>query len=331
MAPTRIPLIFGTMTMGTTPGARNKDPKSRKTHSDPQECQTILDVFFDLGHRELDTARVYCGGTTEELLGTLDLRDATLDTKVHPICPGGHEPKALRASFQQCLKALKRDKVRVLYLHAPDRKVPFEETCAEMNKLYQEGLFETFGLSNFAAWEVAEVVGICKANGWVQPKIYQVMYNAITRAMEPELLPCCRKFGLRLVCYNPLAGGFFAGKITSTTETGAAGGRFDPNSPSGKMYRERYVNEGYVNALAFLKGVAAKNDLSLIEIALRWMQHHSKLTPEDGVILGASSAAQLEENCKASEKGPLPEEVVNALDEAYQIVLRHGGEPPYWR
>ena len=61
------------------------------------------------------------------------------------------------------------------------------------------------GLSNYTAFEVAEAVMICRQHGWVRPTIYQAMYNAITRAMEPELLPCCRKFGLRLVCYNPLA------------------------------------------------------------------------------------------------------------------------------
>jgi aflatoxin B1 aldehyde reductase len=83
---------------------------------------------------------------------------------------------------------------------------------------------QTFGLSNFAAWEVAEVAVLCRANGWIQPKIYQGsalycmlvtslsdysvihrMYNAITRDCEKELLPCLRKFGLRLVVYNPLA------------------------------------------------------------------------------------------------------------------------------
>ena len=72
-----------------------------------------------------------------------------------------------------------------------------------------------------------------------------------------------------------------------------------------------------------------KHGLSLIEIALRWVQHHSVLTPSDGVILGASSAAQLEQNCVASEKGPLPEDVVKALDEAYKIVGFDA--PPYWR
>jgi len=204
----------------------------------------------------------------------------------------------------------------VLYLHAPDRSVPFEETLEEMNKLYSEGFYEIFGLSNFASWEVAEVVGICKAKGWVQPKIYQAMYNAITRAIEPELVPCCRKFGIRLVVYNPLAGGLFAGKLTSIHDAPTTG-RFNAVSPSGKMYRDRYLKNGNFDALNHLKEVALQHNLRLTEIALRWCQHHSVLGEEDGVILGASSASQLEQNCEDSAKGPLDPAVVAALDEAW--------------
>jgi aflatoxin B1 aldehyde reductase len=65
---------------------------------------------------------------------------------------------------------------------------------------------EIFGLSNFPAWEVAEIVGICKANKYVLPKIYQAMYNGITRGIELELVPCLRKYQIRLVVYNTLAG-----------------------------------------------------------------------------------------------------------------------------
>lgn len=67
----------------------------------------------------------------------------------------------------------------------------------------------------------------------------------------------------------------------------------------------------------------------MTEIALRWLQHHSVLTPQDGIILGASSAKQLEQNCEDSEKGPLPEDVVQALDEAAKIAI--GDVPTYWR
>jgi len=66
-------------------------------------------------------------------------------------------------------------------------------------------------------------------------------------------------------------------------------------------------------------------------MALRWCQHHSVLTPEDGIILGASSAAQLEMNCEDSCKGPLPSEVVQALDHAHRIVTMRGDVPLYWR
>ncbi|KAF8894573.1 Aldo keto reductase [Infundibulicybe gibba] len=301
--------------------------------SEIQECQEILDVFFKHGHAELDTARMYAEGTTEQLLSQLDLKHASLDTKVYPVKPGDHAPSALRATFLTSLGYLKREKARVLYLHAPDRSVPFEETLGEINKLFEEGRFENFGLSNFAAWEVAEVVGICRAKGWVLPKIYQAMYNAITREIESELVPCARKFGLRLVIYNPLAGGFFAGKVSSASDSAPKGGRFDASGGHmmGVMYRDRYLKAGYFEALRLLKEVADVHGLRLTEIALRWCQHHSILTPDDGIILGASSASQLEQNCEDSAKGPLPDAVVDALNEAHRLVLAHGSSPQYWR
>ncbi|KAK0210707.1 Aldo/keto reductase [Desarmillaria ectypa] len=322
LARTRIPLIFGTMTLGL-PGSSDVRVTDRK------EAQDILDDFFSFGHKELDTARLYCGGTTEQLLSQLDLQDASIDTKVYPVKPGDHAPHALRKTFQTSLKALNRQKVRVFYLHAPDRSIPFEDTLRAVDELHREGLFEIFGLSNYAAWEVAEIVGICKAKGYVTPKIYQVMYNAITREMEAELLPCARKFGIRLVIYNPLAGGLFAGKIESP-HTPITEGRFGP-SRQGDLYRARYLQKGQFEALKYLKGVAAEHNLRLTEIALRWCQYHSKLTPEDGVILGASSASQLRQNCEYSLKGPLPDTVVQALDEARRSVLSYGSAPLYWR
>ncbi|KZT26245.1 Aldo/keto reductase [Neolentinus lepideus HHB14362 ss-1] len=321
MAP-RVPLLFGTMTMGA-PG------KNGVRNADLSDCQNILDTFFKYGHREIDTARMYAEGTTEDYLAKLDLKGSTIDTKVYPFQPGIHSPALLRSTFLTSLKTLNKSKVRVFYLHAPDRSVPFEETCREVNKMYDEGLFEIFGLSNYASWEVAEIVGLCKANGWVQPKIYQAMYNAITRAMETELVPCCRKYGIRIVVYNPLAGGFFAGKIPAAAADAPKGGRFDPNSKMGEMYRERYFREGYFKAMEILKPVAERHNLRLTEIALRWCQHHSALTPDDGIILGASSAEQLNMNCADSEKGPLPGEVVQALDEAWSVVIPQA--PIYWR
>jgi len=318
----RVPLIFGTMTIGAA-------GKGAVRTTDPTVAQKILNVFFKHGYKELDTARNYGNGSTEEYLSKLDLQGSTIDTKVYPNSPGDHKPEKLRATFKTSLETLgPHNKARVLYLHAPDRSVPFEETCGEMNKLYKEGQFEIFGLSNYAAWEVSAICEICKYNGWVQPKIYQAMYNALQRAIEPELVPCLRKYGIRLVVYNPLAGGLFSGKITSVDQLPDEG-RFSGDSAGAQMYRERYVKDAYINALKDVKAVADKHGLRLTEVALRWCQHHSLLLPTDGVILGASSAEQLEMNCADSAKGPLPKDVVEALDKGWTNV--GPSAPSYWR
>ena len=108
------------------------------------------------------------------------------------------------------------------------------------------------------------------------------MYNAITREIEPELVPRCRKYGIRLVIYNPLAyvpclcqfshhysqsrsgsGGFFAGKVSPVKEQALEDGRFDPTSSMGKMYRARYPREGYFGALELLQGVAVRFFVSI--------------------------------------------------------------------
>ncbi|KAF9521128.1 hypothetical protein BS47DRAFT_1286200 [Hydnum rufescens UP504] len=321
MSSPRVPLIFGTMTIG--------EPGKNGVRNESSEAQEILDVFFDARFTALDTARMYGEGTTEKVLSELNLRNATIDTKVVPRQPGDHSPEKLRATFKLSLATLKREKVRIFYLHAPDRATPFQDTLREVNRLYGEGLFEIFGISNYMAWEVAEIVGIAKRYNWVQPRIYQAMYNGITRLIEPELVPCLRKFGINLVVYNPLAGGLFAGKIVSVTDLGEKGGRFDLSKPQGVTYRKRFIKESYLQSVEILKEVVAKHDLRLTEVALRWLQHHSVLTPEDGVILGASSAVQLKQNIEDSLKGPLPQEILDAMDKAWSEIGLDC--PPYWR
>jgi len=164
------------------------------------------------------------------------------------------------------------------------------------------------------------------------------MYNAITRAIEDELIPCCRKYGLDIVIYNPLAGGIFSGKYKSK-DTPQESGRFSDNSgASAKMYRDRYFNDATFEALRIIEPVAEKHGLTLLEIALRWCVHHSKLIMgdeegqkmRDGVIIGVSSLKQLEENLRDLEKGPLPDEVVQTLDRVWGGVTRGRG-PLYWR
>lgn len=186
------------------------------------------------------------------------------------------------------------------------------------------------GLSNYTAFEVAEVVMLCRQHGWVRPSIYQAMYNAITRSIEAELIPACRRYGLDVVIYNPVAGGLLTGKI-KTKDTPAEGRFSDSTTSLGAMYRKRYFKDDTFNALALLEPVAEKQGLTLLEIAYRWLVHHSALNIKDGndgIIMGVSNLAQMEANLKEVEKGPLPEEVLKALDEAW--LLTKASTTNYW-
>ena len=168
---------------------------------------------------------------------------------------------------------------------------------------------------------MAEIVLTCKYNNWVRPTVYQAMYNCITRGIEAELLHACRRYGLDVVVYNPIAGGLFSGKIKSKDMVPAAG-RFSDTANSGKMYRNRYFRDSTFRALQLVEGAVEKHGLSLIETALRWSVHHSQLKIKDGgdgIIIGVSSAQQLDENLTNLEKGPLPDDVVQALDEAWAV------------
>lgn len=156
------------------------------------------------------------------------------------------------------------------------------------------------------------------------------LYNAINRNVEPELFPCLRNYGIAFYAFNPLAGGYLTSRYTrdSTVEPNS---RFDDEKFQGKAYRTRYWNEEYFTALDILRPVCKKFGLTEVEVALRWMNHHSLLKRElgDGIIIGASSKEQMEENmrCLDDEK-ELPKEVLEALDEGWKVVK--GVSAKYW-
>ncbi|OBZ74930.1 Aflatoxin B1 aldehyde reductase member 3 [Grifola frondosa] len=322
-------IVMGAMTFGAPgqEGARVNDLK---------DVEAILDVFQAHGHYEIDTAQTYCGGTSEEYLGKIDWkkRGLKMDTKLYPNIsnvrlqrpgkpPISHSPEDLRHYLDVSLKALNTNQLDMWYLHGPDRTTPYEVTLKAVNELYKEGKFKRFGISNFMSWEVAEIVGICKANGYIQPTAYQGLYNAIHRKVEPELFPCLRKFGISFYEFNPLGGGFFTGRYHSSNESVEPGSRFDPTVGQGKTYRTRYWNEAYFKAVAAIEQVAQVHNLTMAEIALRWISHHSLMKREygDAVLIGASSLKHIEQNLIDLEKGPLPEGVLKVLDEAWLSVM----------
>ncbi|TVY50884.1 Aflatoxin B1 aldehyde reductase member 3 [Lachnellula cervina] len=314
---TSVDIVFGAMTLG------KQGVEQARVHS-LEECASLIDVFQKYGHSEIDTAIVYGGGSSEQYLGQLHWQDRgiIMDTKFSPRANIGlgpdvkttHSPDHLRLALKRSLESLKTDKVDMWYLHAPDRSTPYETTLREVNNLHLEGYFRRFGISNYASWEVAQICEICERNGWVKPVVYQGVYNALHRGVEPELFPCLR------------TGGYLTSRYTRDMQSAGVeveeGSRFDPKSKQGQSYRSRYWHEEYFDALDILRPVAKKHGLSEAECALRWMTNHSQLKRVfgDAVIIGASKTEQLEENLINLEKGPLAEDVVKALDEGWETV-----------
>ncbi|KAL4952171.1 NADP-dependent oxidoreductase domain-containing protein [Aspergillus filifer] len=290
------------------------------------------------GYIELDTARIYLGGSQESFTAEAGYKERGLSiaTKVYPLTPGDHAPEALSETLNLSLRELDTDAVDIFYLHAPDRSVPFETTLEEVDKLYREGKFKQLGLSNYASFEVAEICTICRERGWVRPTIYQALYNALIRTIEPELIPACRHYGLDIVVYNAIAGGMLVGiyKAPSVPETG----RFSAQHPTGQTYRDRYFKKTTFTALQIIETAASKHGLTMPECAFRWLRHHSALRFaadngsgekwNDGVVISVSSVEQLERNLADLEKGPLPGDVVEAMEEAW--TLTKGEAVKYW-
>ena len=298
---------------------------------------------------ELDTAIAYAGGNTEEILGRIFARmpkerlaKLSVATKANPwgekmasvAGEGGLRAEKFRAQVGKSLTALDPKSIDILYLHAPDSETTLYDVLETAQGLYRSGAFKTLGLSNMSAWEVVRAHAICKENQWVLPTIYQGMYNPLTRQVEPELIPALKSLNMRFVAYNPLAGGLLTGKHEkllngsgSGDDGGIKAGRFKNN----EMYKARFWNEAYFEAVEVIKKAAEEEGITPTEASLRWMYFNSKLSGAkgDGVIIGASSIAQCRENLIASRKGPLSEKLLNAFDEGYELVK--SVQPPYFR
>lgn len=282
-------------------------------------AKAMIDSFTGHGFTEVDTAYVYCNGNTEKLLGDLqqagDLKQCELATKVNPR-DGGLSKASVDTQFTTSLERLNVEQVDLLYLHQPDLDTKIETTLAAINDHYQAGRFKRFGLSNYAAWQVAEIAHICQREGYPQPSVYQGMYNALTRDVERELFHCLTHFNIAFYVYNPLAGGMLTGKHTSLA-TLPDDGRFSTN----KEYQNRYWKTDYFEALQQFVAACETAEIAPAAAALRWLVHHSDLQSDkgDAVIVGASSVSHFESNLAALAAGELPKPVVDALDNGWEL------------
>jgi aflatoxin B1 aldehyde reductase len=299
--------ILGTMTFGD--------------QVDQATAENLITSFRSAGYTELDTAFSYCEGRTEEMLGRLlnagDRKQLYIASKVNPWSGGGLQPVEVERQMAEILRRHDSDSIDLLYLHSPDLDTPIEQTLAACFELFQQGKFRHFGLSNFAAWQVAEVVELCRRHDWMEPEVYQGMYNALTRDVERELFPCLRNYGMRFYAYNPLAGGLLTGKHLSIEQI-PDDGRFKPE----RGYRDRYWKKDYFAVLQELQAACIDSGIKPVEVAMSWLVNHSLMDPAngDGIILGVSSPSHLEQNMAACTRGPLPQTILDILDRGWEII-----------
>ncbi|MFF0223619.1 aldo/keto reductase [Streptomyces sp. NPDC004629] len=296
-------LVLGTMTFGDT--------------VDREGAAAMLDAALDAGLTGVDTANGYAGGDSERLLGELlpGRRDRiVLATKAgipHPD-QGEHAPLSaagLRAALEGSLKRLGTDHVDLFYLHQPDRSTPLAETLATVAEFAAEGKIRALGVSNYAAWQIAELVRTADETGAPRPVVAQQLHNLLARRIEEEYVEYAAVSGLRTMVYNPLGGGLLTGRHHFGQTPGQ--GRFG-DSRLAAMYRQRYWDERLFTAVDRLTAVADGAGIPLTELALRWLLDRPST---DALLLGGSRTAHLLANIAAAQAGPLPADVSAACDE----------------
>jgi aflatoxin B1 aldehyde reductase len=295
------------------------------------QTREVFNLFQKSGFNELDTALMYQSGKTEKLLGELGVSTFTVAGKANPwfdlkTCVSTNEPaeglhpNALKKQLSLSLEALRLPKVNIFYLHAPDHSTPILDTLLAINELHKQNLFDEWGLSNFASWQVVHIYHLCKANQIQPPTVYQGMYNCITRDVEKELFPALRLCGMRFYAYNPLAGGILTGRYKEDDDP--ANGRFSNKTVWGQKYRQRFWKKEIFEAVKLIESSCEKHNVSLLQASLSWIYFHSALSPknDDGVIIGGSSVDQIRSNLETiTQLKSLPEDLVKTIDDAWVI------------
>ncbi|XP_070758238.1 aflatoxin B1 aldehyde reductase member 3 isoform X3 [Enoplosus armatus] len=274
--------------------------------ADAGQSLEMVTAFLDRGHNLVDTAFMYMDGKSETVIGGMNLPKTGISeapiiaTKANPWDGKTLKPESVRSQLETSLQRLRTDCVDLFYLHAPDHQNPIQDTLRACNELHKEG-----------------------------------MYNATTRQVETELLPCLRYCGMRFYAYNPLAGGLLTGKYHyEDKDDSQPAGRFFGNSWAA-AYQDRYWKRSHFQAIDVvqkaIETVYGSEKPTMTSAAMRWMYHHSQLNGDlgDGVVIGMSSMEQLQQNLAAAEEGPLDERVVAAFNDAWNLAAHEC--PNYFR
>jgi aryl-alcohol dehydrogenase-like predicted oxidoreductase len=303
-------LALGTMTFGA------------ETDQDGSFRQ--LDAFVEAGGTLVDTADVYAGGTSEEIVGRwfadrpADVTDrVVLATKGR--FPTSGEPNGvglsrrhLTRALDASLRRLGRDSVDLYQVHAWDPHTPLAETLDILDSFIRVGKIGYYGLSNFTGWQVQKAVATADARHLAPPVTLQPQYNLLVREIEWEIVPSCLDAGLGLLPWSPLGGGWLTGKYKRDARpTGSTRLGEDPDRGV-ESYLRRSPQQRTWDVIEAVQQVADARGASMAQVALAWVTDRPAVT---STILGARTVEQLADNLGAAGLH-LSEQESAALDAA---------------
>lgn len=268
--------------------------------TDEAEAGRIVDLAIECGATFFDTASMYAGGKTEEILGRLlkGRRDKVfLATKVN-VSNGADYPAQIVSSLEASLQRLQTDRVDLFLLHWARVNMDPPAIMAELAKVVRAGKARFIGCCNFPAWLFAHFNAAAAAAGGPRLINNQVPYNLIERGVEVEVLPQAAAEKIAITCYRPLMAGVLSGKYRPGEAPPAdARAKNDDRIP-----RWLAENAGGVNHLLTL---AKQKRVPASHVAIAWLKSRPGVTCP---IIGVSSLAQFKEGLAAFDLELSPEE-----------------------
>lgn len=303
-------LMIGTMNFG------RRTPEA--------EAKSIVARAIERGAYFFDTANAYVDGEGERILGraVTGRRDQVLiGSKVGLSRIGGQQAGLLSAggrseglsasrivaACEESLTRLGTDYLDVYYLHVPDQHTPIEQSLSAVATLLKDGKIRAWATSNYASWQMLEMLLWCQRESVPLPVLTQQMYNLLIRQLDVEYFAFARKYQLHTCAYNPLAGGVLTG--ARSLEQVPAGSRFHANP----MYQRRYWSPRVFAEVDAYRAVAQSCGMPLITLAYAWLKYRPGV---DSVIVGPAAVSHLDAALDA-QAAVLTPEVLQKLDDIY--------------
>ena len=277
-------LCFGTMSFG---GDADEKTAAAMFH----RCRETGINFFD-------TANVYAGGRSEEMLGKLikSCRDEiVLTSKVgvstnNDVNARGLSRRHIMLAVEASLKRLQTERLDLYFLHVFDPHTPIEETLRALDDLVRQGKILYPAASNGAAWQIAQTLGISAREGLARFECVQPMYSLVKRQAEVEILPLAQAEQVGVISYSPLGAGLLTGKYGPRHRPER--GRLVENT----MYMHRYGDPAYYEIAERFTAHAKARGVHPVSLAVAWVMSHPAITAP---IIGARNVEQLEASLAA--------------------------------